>query len=156
MRIGSQYTVGIHTLLAVAFFENDKITSEKIAISIGCNPVIVRNVFSKLSKADLLKPGIGMARTELGRPAELITLRDVFIATEDTDIEKIFRMYPVNPYCPIGGEIRNILSSRFETATSAMIDELSKTTIADLVSELPPEKNRLPDALRGDNLPDKR
>jgi DNA-binding IscR family transcriptional regulator len=148
MRIGSQYTVGIHTLLVVAFFNEDKITSEIMAISIGCNPVIVRNVFTKLSRAGLLKPGMGKARTELGRPAEEITLYDVFAAVDADDTDEIFRMYPVNTRCPVGGEMHDLLSSRFDSAVGAMMDQLSKTTIADLVSELPQEKRRLPEALR--------
>lgn len=142
MRIGYQYTVGIHILLMVTFLKEDKVTSEKVATSIGCNPVIVRNVFLKLSKAGLLRPGMGKARTELGRPADRITLYDVFVATEDA--ENVFRMYPVNIRCPVGGKMHDLLSFRFESAKNAMMAELSKTTIADLASELPPEKNRLP------------
>lgn len=145
MRIGYQYTVGIHILLMVTFLKEDKITSEKVATSIGCNPVIVRNVFSKLSKAGLLRPGMGKARTELGRPADRITLYDVFIATEDA--EKVFRMYPVNIRCPVGSKMHDLLSFRFESAKNAMMAELSKTTIADLASELPSKKNCLPGSM---------
>jgi len=148
MRIGYQYTVGIHILLMVAFLKEDKITSEKVATSIECNPVIVRKVFSKLSKAGLLRPGMGRARTELGRPADRITLYDIFVATETENAEKVFRMYPVNTRCPVGGKIHDLLSFRFESAKNAMMTELSKTTIADLASELPPEKNRLPESMR--------
>ena len=109
MHIGSQYTVGIHILLVVAFFNEDRITSKIAAISIGCNPVIVRNVFTKLSGAGLLKPGMGKARTELGRPAEDITLYDVFAAVDGDDTDEIFRMYPVNARCPVGGEMHDLL-----------------------------------------------
>ncbi len=148
MHIDSQFTVGIHTLMAVGFFEEDKMTSEKVARSIGCNPVIVRNVFSKLSKAGLLRPGMGNARTVLNRPADSITLLDVFKATQEEDIDGIFSMYPANLRCPIGGEIHEILSSRFTDAYRAMLDSFARTTIANLISELPSERNRLPEELR--------
>ena len=60
----------------------------------------------------------------------------------------MFKMYDANPSCPVGKDIHNILLSRFESARDAMLDDMSKTTIADLVAELPPEKNRLPEHLR--------
>jgi len=147
MHVDSQFTVGIHTLLIYGYFTEDKITSAMVSRSIGCNPVIVRNVFTKLSKAGLLIPGKGNARTRLGRPAEEMTLYDVFMATQDDDVDSIFSMYPANLGCPVGKEIHGILASRFESAMDAMKADLSKTTISDLVKELPPDRNRLPPEL---------
>ncbi len=148
MHVSSQFTVGIHSLMVVAFFDEDRITSAMVARSIGCNPVIVRNVFSKLSRAGLLNPGRGNSRTELAKPASEITLRDIFLATEEVQDGSIFHIYPANLKCPVGGEIHEILGSRFDSAMDAMLDDMSRTTLADLVSELPPEKKVLPEALK--------
>ena len=149
MHVDSEFTVGVHTLLLFAYIKEDKITSEIVARSIGCNPVIVRKVFSKLSKAGLLNPGKGNARTVLARPAGEITLKDVFLATQEETVEETFSMYPTNPGCPVGNEIHNLLYSRFDSARGAMLEDLSRTTIADLASELPADRNRLPESLRG-------
>lgn len=143
----SDYTVAIHSLMLVAFYRQDSITSEKVARSIGCNPVIVRNVFTKLNKAGLLRTGLGRRRTELGRPAGEITLRDVYLVTVPENVD-VFKMYEPNPQCPVGPDIHDILSVRFGGVRDAMLGELGRTTIADLVAELPPEKDRLPEALR--------
>lgn len=148
MHVDSEFTVGVHILLLYAYIEEDKITSEIVSRSIGCNPVIVRKVFSKLSQADLLRPGRGNARTTLARPADEITLEDVFLATQEESVEEAFNMYPTNPKCPVGSEIHELLHGRFESAMDAMLKDLSKTTIADLASELPAGKNRLPESLR--------
>ncbi len=148
MHVSSQFTVGIHSLMVVAFFDEERITSAMVARSIGCNPVIVRNVFSKLSKAGLLNPGRGNSRTELAKPAEEITLRDIFLATEEVQDGSIFHIYPANLKCPVGGEIHDILGSRFDSAMGAMLDDLGRTTLAELVAELPQEKRILPDELR--------
>lgn len=147
MRSDSQFTVGVHALMLIAFYEHDSITSERVGKSIGCNPVIVRNVFSKLSRAGLLNPGLGRRRTELARPASEITLYDIYSATESGD-EPVFKMYEANPKCPVGPDIHRILEPRFCAVRDAMMNELRKTTLAELVSELPPEKNRLPEELR--------
>ena len=148
MHVDSEFTVGVHILLLYAFIKEDKITSETAAKSIGCNPVIVRKVFSKLSRAGLLRPGRGNARTVLARAAGDITLRDVFLATQEETVEETFNMYPANPGCPVGSEIHSILHGRFASARNAMLDDLSKTTIADLAAELPADRNRLPESLR--------
>ncbi len=148
MHVDSEFTVGIHTLLVYAFFTEDKITSEAVARSIGCNPVIVRKVFSKLSRAGLLSTGMGNAWTRLAKPADQITLRDVFIATQGEGVEDTFNMYPANLNCPIGSEIHGLLFKRFSSAMESMKDDLAKTTIADLASELPQDRNRLPEALK--------
>lgn len=140
MHVDSEFTVGIHTLLVYAYFNEDKVTSENVSRSIGCNPVIVRKVFSKLSKAGLLNPGKGNARTVLAKPADRITLKDVFIATQEESVEETFNMYPANLQCPIGKEIHSLLDSHFTSAMDAMLEDLSRTTIADLVSELPADR----------------
>jgi DNA-binding IscR family transcriptional regulator len=138
MRSDSQYTVGIHTLMLIEYYRDESITSYLVSRSIGCNPVIVRNVFAKLSKAGILRPGMGKRKTELARPADEITLFDVFMATQSDDVERMFKMYEPNPLCPVGPDIHNILTSRFERARDAMFEELRRTSIADLVSEIPP------------------
>lgn len=151
MHVDSQFTVGIHTLMVVGFFEDDKITSEKIARSIGCNPVIVRKVSAKLAKAGLLVPGKGRAKTVLGKSPGKITLYDIFKATQEQEADDIFNMYPANLNCPVGKEIHDILSSRFESAVKAMGRDLSETTLSDLISELPADKKRLPENMRRSN-----
>ena len=148
MHVDSEFTVGVHILLLYAYIEEDKITSKIAATSIGCNPVIVRKVFSKLSKAGLIRPGRGNARATLARPADEITLKDVFQATQEETVEEAFNMYPTNPRCPVGSEIHELLHGRFESAMDAMLKDLSKTTIANLASELPAGRNRLPESLR--------
>ena len=151
MHIDSEFTVGIHTLLMYGFFTEDRITSNMVARSVGCNPVIARKVFSKLSKAGLLKTGTGNAHTTLAKPTKDITLKDVFLATEEEGADEAFNMYPENDDCPISKDIHKILCPRFQSAMDSMLDDLSKTTIADLIAELPPEKNRLPEHLRWEN-----
>ncbi len=147
MKSDSQFTVGVHTLMLIAFYEHDSITSEMVGRSIGCNPVIVRNVFTKLSRAGLLNPGLGRRRTELARPASGITLYDIYTATETED-DPMFKMYDPNPKCPVGPDIHRILAPRFARTREAMLEELRRTTLAELVSELPPDKNRLPEELK--------
>jgi DNA-binding IscR family transcriptional regulator len=144
MRSDSQFTVAIHTLILVEYYRDESITSDLVARSIGCNPVIVRNVFTKLNRAGILNPGMGRKKTELAVPADRITLRDVFAATQSLHIEHMFGMYDANPQCPVGPDIHRILTDRLGDARDSILKELEGTTIADLVSEIPPGRGLPP------------
>ena len=147
MRSDSLYTVGIHALVMIGLYDDHRVTSQMVARSIGCNPVIVRNAFTRFTAAGLLVPGKGLRRNELGRPADRITLYDVFCATESDDAERMFKMYPVNPLCPIAGDLHRTMSKSFENAKEAMMSSLSGTTIADLIEGIPPEKRIMPEGI---------
>lgn len=137
MRTNSKYTVAIHALLMIAYFDQKKITSEDVAKSVGCNPVIVRNVFADLRKADLLHTKSGKGKTELLKPANQITLWDIYVATESSDVNDIFKMYySSEAICPIGNNIKGLLNGHFEDAIEAMRKQLEKVTIASLIEEL--------------------
>lgn len=137
MRTNSKYTVAIHALLMIAYFDQKKITSEDVAKSVGCNSVIVRNVFANLRKAHLLQTKSGKGKTELLKPANEITLWDIYEATESSDVDDMFKMYySSQAICPIGSNIKGLLNGHFESAIEAMQSELEKVTIASLIEEL--------------------
>ena len=54
MKLNTNLTVAIHTILCIAYFENDnKVTSDFIAGSTGMNPVIIRKILGKLQAAGI-------------------------------------------------------------------------------------------------------
>ena len=55
MQISSRLTVGIHTLLCVAYFQDEKVTSNFIAESVNVNPVVIRRTLGMLKAAGLVK-----------------------------------------------------------------------------------------------------
>ena len=56
MQLSIKASLAIHCLILVSEFgETDKITSEKIALSTGTNPVAIRSIMSALKKAGILK-----------------------------------------------------------------------------------------------------
>ena len=52
MQLSIRASLAIHCLILVSEFgETDKITSEKIALSTGTNPVAIRSIMSALKKS---------------------------------------------------------------------------------------------------------
>lgn len=137
MHVNSQYSLAIHTLLIFAYYKDKKITSELVANSVGCSPVLVRKVFAKLKKAGLLDTKSGNGKTELSRPEEEITLWDIYSSTNETAHDKIFKMYEHNSAtCPVGSNIKPLLMPYFENTVDAMKKYMQSVTLKDLANEL--------------------
>ena len=144
MKISVRFTAAVHTLLCIAYFEKaERVTSEFISGSTGVNAVIIRKILLQLQKAALVETQAGVGGSHLLKKAEEITLRDVYRAINaDEEEREVFNFHPnPNEKCPIGGKIHQALDPVLEAAQKAMEAELSKTTIADLLSEISGGKN---------------
>lgn len=83
MQVSTKFTIAIHIPAAASYFGKDyKITSDFLAGSIGCNPVIVRNLMKQLKKAGLISVRRGPGGVEVTRPLDQITFWDVYDAVE--------------------------------------------------------------------------
>ena len=134
----SRFSVAIHALMMMAQAEgNQKITSNSIAKSTGMNAVTIRHVFQKLKAAGLIevKPGPGGAKLAIN-PTQ-VTLYDIYAAVEDNPFADLFRLNQTNSeWCPVGRNINDILSGRFEKVREAASHELGNSTLSDLLNEL--------------------
>lgn len=137
MRVSTQFPIAVHVLMMVAYFPQKKVTSDIVAQSAGCNAVIIRNIFSKLKKAGLLSVKPGKSSTTLARPAEEITLWDVYTAVESDETDEIFKFHEnTSEVCPIGSHLRGLLLSHLDQAIVAMKEELSGVTLSTMAMEL--------------------
>jgi DNA-binding IscR family transcriptional regulator len=138
MQIGTKFTIAVHVLLCVEFFKNDyKVTSDFIAASVRTNPVIIRNIMSFLREAGIIEIALGTGGIKLTRPADEITLRDIYLAINPTKDGKLFKIHQnTEPRCPVGGNIIPLLEPFLFNAQTAMEDNLSKTTLKNLLDNL--------------------
>ena len=132
----SRYTVAIHILTLLAWMKDEALTSEFIAGSVNTNPVVIRRILALLREAKFVSsrsgPGGGWS---LARPAESITLRDVYWAIEEGAFFSMHTNEP-NPKCPVGRDIQEILRGHFSDARQALAQQLAKTTISDLIQSI--------------------
>lgn len=137
MRSSAQFPIAVHTLLMIAYFPDIRVTSEMVATSVGTNPVVIRNVYSKLKRAGLMSVQRGTGSTELARPAQAISLWDVFTAVESGVIEDVFNFSgSLAEACPVGGSIRELLTVHLQSAVAAFEAVLSQTSIEELRYEI--------------------
>jgi Rrf2 family protein len=132
MGTSTRFAVGVHLLTALAANPGKVVRSEDAAESANTNPVVVRRLFSLMTTAGLIRARLGpRGGFELARPAEDITLRDVFAALESGELFTEHRS-PPSASCPVGAHILPILREATAPAVEALQRELSRTTVADI------------------------
>ena len=137
MQISSRFTIAIHIFSCIDTFSDEhKITSDFLASSIQVNPVIIRKLLGQLKEAGLITVQRGSGGASLARPAEEITLLDVFNAVESIEDGKLFHFHEnPNPQCPVGRSIHPVLDGRLDQIQAAMEREMQRITLADVFAD---------------------
>lgn len=136
MTHSSRFAVAIHILTLLAYCGPDAQTSEFIAGSVTTNPVVIRRLLACLRAAGLVDShgGPGGGWVLLRKPKE-ITLGQIFQAVEGADLFAMHAAQP-NPHCPVGCTIQETLAGIFQGAEQAMLTQLNRTTLAQLVKDV--------------------
>jgi Rrf2 family protein len=138
MQSNSRFAVAIHVLTLLAQSPDQPVTSDYIAGSVNTNPVVIRRLLASLRRAGLVTSQGGHGGGwMLAAPACAITLRDVYRRVSDTSLFALHNRQP-NQRCPVGRNIQRSLTAHFMQASSAMQDELGRTTIADILNDVVP------------------
>ena len=141
MQISSKFTIGVHLLAVIDYLgEDEKVTSNILAGSIGVNPVIVRNVMGNLKEAGLINISQGRSGISLTKPPVQITFYDVYKAVDSVNDDGLFHFHEhPNPDCPIGRNIHKAMDSKLERVQKCMEDEMRKITLADVMTDIESE-----------------
>ena len=114
-------------------------TSLRVAKSVNTNPVVVRRITGQLARAGLVTVKRGPGGAVLRRPADNITLCDVWHAVNPDRSKPLLPLHPgPDPECPVGSKVHRVLTPVFRTAESAMDQALDGVTLGELVSSLAP------------------
>ena len=130
MKITSRFTVAVHTLLVIHFFEGkEKTTSEFIAASVNVNPVVIRRALLSLKAAGMVEVKAGSGGASIVKDLNDITLFDVYRAVDSVDGD-IFHFHEnPNPACAVGKNIHAVLDTHLADAQRALENELKKVTL---------------------------
>jgi DNA-binding IscR family transcriptional regulator len=135
----TRLTLASHALCWLEYWRREGmefLTSEKLAKSVGSNPVSVRKVLGGVRDAGILRtgrgPGSGWA---LARPASEITLLDVHAAL---GLSGPFDLHASPPdfSCPVGGGISQTLTAVYGLAELRMAEVLREVTIELMLEDI--------------------
>jgi len=138
--VATRFSVALHILLFIACDTGGDATSARMAESIGTNPVVVRRIGGLLAKAGLIAVQRGPGGASLARPANAISLRDVWRAIHP-ETDGLIKVHPRSgARDPIARLVPDILAGRFEQAEAALLADLDRSSIADLARRMRPER----------------
>ncbi len=137
MQISGRFAVAVHILTCIDYFQDSQnVTSEFVASSVNTNPVIIRQIISRLKAAGLVDVSRGVSGMRLSRLPENITLYDVYVAVESVK-GKLFRFHPnPNPKCPVGKNIRNALGLYLDEIQESFEENLNAVKLSDIISRI--------------------
>ena len=135
--VATRFAVAIHILLLLANEPGGQATSNRIAESVGTNPVVIRRLSGQLARAGLLKIRRGPGGAELARPPEAITLADVWAAMRRPGLP----LLPTHPGPQRGGDALGrampaLLRGPLDAAEQAMEQRLAGVTLRALQDQL--------------------
>ena len=137
MQISGRFAVAVHILTCIDYFQDSQnVTSDFIASSVNTNPVIIRQIISRLKAAGLVDVSRGVSGMRLSRPPESITLYDVYAAVESVK-GKLFRFHPnPNPKCPVGKNIHNALGLYLDEIQESFEENLKAVKLSGIISRI--------------------
>lgn len=137
MQISSRFTIAVHMLVCMENFKDDyKATSEFLASSVNVNPVVIRRLLQQLKKAGIVSVRRGSGGAALAKPAEEITLLDVYNAVDCVEEKNLFHFHEnPNAACPVGRNIHSALDGHLAAVQAAMERELASVTLSEIVND---------------------
>ena len=133
--VNTQFSIAVHVLAAIAHYER-AFTSEILAGSVNANPVFVKRILVKLSKAKLAKTTVGKSGGyDLARSPKSISLLDIYSAVNPPNAFAI-HAYPKSKGCVVSWNIKEVMSDVLVGTQKAVDSDLRRTTLADVVSQI--------------------
>ncbi|MGV3525504.1 MAG: RrF2 family transcriptional regulator [Candidatus Sericytochromatia bacterium] len=133
--LNTQFSIAVHVLAALAHYAST-FTSETLAGSVNANPVFVKRILVKLSKAKLVNTTVGKSGGyELARSPQHISLLDIYAAVSPASAFAI-HTYRENAGCVVSGHIKDVMGEVLRGTQTALENELKQTTLEDVVSQI--------------------
>ncbi len=133
MRYSTKLSDAVHVLVLIAISkEGTDLSSTSIATSVSTNPGYVRQIMMWLRKAALMSSVRGHVKPALTRPAEQISLLDVYRAVEGSK-PLLHLDTHTNPECGVGVNIQLALKDYYDDVQAAAETKMSQISLQDII-----------------------
>jgi Rrf2 family protein len=132
----SRFAFAVHVLALLSLQDGVPLSSDIIAGSVNTNPALIRRLLTMLAGAGLTTSQLGAGGGALlARPAQEITLLDIYRAVDDAQLLALHREEP-NPACMVGRHIQGVLRGIISEAQEALEASLAGRTLADATADV--------------------
>lgn len=137
MRINTKFAVAVHVMALIELNKEKEYpsTSELLALSVGTNPVVIRQLMALLKRAGLVETQNGVPGSKLAKMPEEISLLDIYKAVQKQTDTSLFDFHPnPNPKCPVGRNIAEAMEKPLSDAQEAMENVLKSYSLKDITT----------------------
>lgn len=147
MQYSTRCSVAIHCMLLIALYgHSERLTSQIIAHSTGCNAVTIRGIFQQLCKSELITVRRGTGGATLGRQPDQISIWDIFCAVQPQPVCSPLGIHATAyDQCPVGRCIRQVLEEPYARIDAAMREQMQAYTLAMLLARYQTIRSETPD-----------
>ena len=132
MKYSTKLSDAVHIMAFIAIHQEYDLSSTVIADSIQTNPAFVRQIMMKLKKAGLMSSVNGHAKPSLAKPAEEITLLDIYKAVEGSK-PLLHLDTHTNPDCGVGVNIQLALQDYYSEIQKGTETHMSGISLQDII-----------------------
>lgn len=132
MKYSTKLSDTIHLLVFLYLADGNRMTSARIAESVKTNPAYIRQLMSALKRGGLITSDRGQANAALTRPADRITMLDIYRAVEG---EKSLLHLDIhtNPECGVGVNIQLSIGDFYREVQDAAEKKMQEITLGDII-----------------------
>ena len=139
MQLSMKCSVAVHCLIFIYEAEakgNIKVTSNLLAQSTGCNPVVIRNVFSALKKAGIITVTRGPGGARLCKAPSDITLYMIYQALEPDGLSSLIGIHPCEGReFPVAQNIHLVLQEPYRKIEDAIRETMEGITLESMIED---------------------
>ncbi|MDY4893104.1 MAG: Rrf2 family transcriptional regulator [Agathobacter sp.] len=137
MHISNKCSIAVHCLIFInEYGEENKVTSELLSLSTGCNPVTIRNIISAMKKDGIIDVKFGTGGAKLAVPMQNISLYRICAAVDPKAIDKMISVHSSpSPFCPVGRNIGAVLERTYDTLKDDLVSSMKSITMEKIVKD---------------------
>lgn len=137
MQISMKCSVAVHCLIFIHEAKGiTKVTSNLLAESTGCNPVVIRNILSALKKAGLITVPRGTGGAELCAVPSQITLYQIYSALEPDGMASLIGIHACqNRPCPLAQNIQAVLQGPYQKIEDSIKQAMEGITLQSMIDD---------------------
>ena len=137
MHISNKCSIAVHCLIFInEYGEENKVTSELLSLSTGCNPVTIRNIISAMKKDGIIDVKFGTGGAKLAVPMQNISLYRICAAVDPKAIDKMISVHSSpSPFCPVGRNIGAVLERTYDTLKDDLVSSMKSITMENIVKD---------------------
>lgn len=137
MQLSMKCSIAVHCLIFIYEAKGKiRVTSKLLSQSTGCNPVVIRNIFSALRKAGIITVIRGTGGAELCKDPSAVTLYTIYQAIDPDGLSSLIGIHSCEGRdCPVAQNIHQVLEGPYKKIEEAICETMKGITLESMIED---------------------